>query len=63
MKRGRYFDRYSCEFDFIPNVLSSLYMNGDIDDYVMTHPIEWTQILSKKGFCYDIWIKNISVKK
>ena len=63
MQRGRYFDRYSCEFDFIPNVLSSLYMNGDIDDYVMTHPMEWKKILSKKGFRYDFGIKNISVEK
>ena len=63
MSRGKYLDRYSCEFDFIPNVLASLYMKGKIDDYVMTHPMEWKKILGKYGFRYDFGIKNISVEK
>ena len=63
MKRGKYFDRYSCEFDFIPNTLSSLYMKREIDDYVMTHPQEWKKILSKSGFRYDFGVKNIIVEK
>ena len=63
MKKGRFFDRYSCEFDFIPNVLTSLYMDGKIDDYIMTHPKEWKKILSKSGFRYDFGIKNIAVEK
>ena len=63
MKRGKYFDRYSCEFDFIPNTLASLYMKKEIDDYVMTHPQEWKKLLSKSGFRYDFGIKNIKVEK
>ena len=61
--RGKYLDRYSCEFDFIPNVLSSLYLKGKIDDNVMTNPIEWKKILLKSGYRYDFGIKNISVEK
>ena len=63
MIRGRYFDRYSCEFNFIPNVLTSLYREGKIDDYIMTHPNEWKKILSKSGFRYDFGIRNIFVEK
>ena len=63
MNRGKYLNRYSCEFDFIPNVLTSLYMKGNIDEYIMTHPIEWKKILLKSGFRYDFGIKNIRVEK
>ena len=63
MIRGRYFDRYSCEFDFIPNVLSSLYMNGDIDDYVMTHPIEWKKYCLKKDFAMTLEFEISLLKK
>ena len=63
MKRGKFLDRYSCEFDFIPNVLTSLYLNQKIDDYVMTHPNEWKKILLKYGFRYDFGIRNIYVEK
>ena len=63
MSRGKYLNRYSCEFDFIPNVLTSLYIKGEIDDYVMTHPIKWKKILCKYGFRYDFGIRNIVVEK
>ena len=63
MKRGKFLNRYSCEFDFIPNVLTSLYMKGKIDEYIMTHPMEWKKILHKSGFRYDYGIKNIKVEK
>ena len=33
-----YINRYTFEFDFLPNVLPPLYKDGNIDDYVMTHP-------------------------
>ena len=63
MSKGKFLDRYSCEFDFIPNVLTSLYIKGEIDDYIMTHPMEWKKILSKYGFRYDFGIRNIVVEK
>ena len=63
MNRGKFLNRYSCEFDFIPNVLTSLYMKGKIDEYIMTHPMEWKKILHKSGFRYDFGIKNIKVEK
>ena len=31
--------RYTCEFDFIPNILPDLYVKGEIDDYIMMHSI------------------------
>ena len=39
--KSGYIDRYCFEFDFLPNVLSSLYQKEEIDDYSMTHPSEW----------------------
>ena len=63
MRKGQYLDRYNCEFEFIPNVLTSLYIDGKIDDFVMTHPMEWKKILRKKGFNYDFGVRNISVEK
>ena len=61
--RGKYFDRYSCEFDFIPNVLTSLYIEGKIDEDIITNPFEWKKILGKRGFRYDFGIRNITVEK
>ena len=58
-----YLDRYTCEFDFIPNKLASLYIKGKIDDYIITHPIEWKKLLPKFGFGYDFGIRNISVEE
>ena len=63
MNRGKYLNRYDCEFDFIPNVLTSLYIKGKIDDYVMTHPLEWKKVLAKRGFRFDFGIRNIIVEK
>ena len=63
MKKGQYLDRYNCEFEFIPNVLTSLYISGKIDDFVMTHPIEWKKILRKRGYNYDFGVRNIVVEK
>ena len=61
--RGKYFDRYSCEFDFIPNVLTSLYIEGKIDEDIITNPFEWKKILSKSGYRYDFGLKHITVEK
>ena len=61
-KRG-YLDRYCCEFDFIPNILPSLYSKGEIDDEVMIHPDEWKKILIKKGVRSDFGINKIYVVK
>ena len=47
--KSGYIDRYCFEFDFLPNVLSSLYQKEEIDDYSMIHPSEWKKILLKKG--------------
>ena len=58
-----YLYRYNCEFDFIPNKLDSLYIKGKIDDYIITHPIEWKKLLPKFGFGYDFGIRNISVEE
>ena len=58
-----YLNRYNCEFDFIPNVLTSQYIKGEIDDYVMTHPIEWRKILNKKGIKSDFGIDEIYIEK
>ena len=56
-----YLNRYTFEFDFLPNVLPPLYKNGNIDDYVMTHPSEWKKILLKKGVRSDFGIDKLSV--
>ena len=58
-----YINRYTFEFDFLPNVLPPLYKNGNIDDYVMTHPSEWKKILLKKGVLSDFGIDKLSVEK
>ena len=58
-----YINRYTFEFDFLPNVLPSLYKNGNIDDYVMTRPSEWKKILLKKGVNSDFGIDKLSVEK
>ena len=58
-----YINRYTFEFDFLPNVLPPLYKNGNIDDYVMTHPFEWKKILLKKGVSSDFGIDKLSVEK
>ena len=59
----KYLDRYTCEFDFIPNTLTSLYIKGKIDDYIMTHPMEWKKLLPKFGFGYDFGLRNMTVVK
>ena len=56
-------NRYTCEFDVLPNILPELYIKGDIDDYGMTHPSEWRNILVKKGVISDFGIDEISVEK
>ena len=56
-------DRYTCEFDFIPNILPDCYVKGEIDDYIMTHPIEWKVILLKKGVNSDFGMDEITVEK
>ena len=59
----KFLDRYTCEFDFIPNMLTSFYMSGKIDDDFMTNPMEWKKILPKFGFGYDFGLRNLVVKK
>ena len=61
--KSGYINRYCFEFDFLPNVLSSHYQKGEIDDYVMTHPSEWKKILIKKGVRSDFGIDKMSVDK
>jgi len=61
MYKNKNLDRYACEFDFIPNILTSLWKNGDIDSYIMTNPIEWKKILLKKGIISDFGIEKIKV--
>ena len=61
MYKNKNLDRYACEFDFIPNILISLWKNGDIDSYIMTNPIEWKKILFKKGIISDFGIEKIKV--
>ena len=58
-----YINRYTFEFDFLPNVLPPLYKDGNIDDYVMTHPSEWKKILLKKGVRSDFGIDKLLVEK
>ena len=48
--KSGHLDRYTCEFDFIANILPELYTKGEIDKYIMTHPTEWKNILLKKEF-------------
>ena len=57
-----YLDRYTCEFDFIANILPELFTKGEIDNYIMTHPTEWRIILLKRGILSDFGINEISVK-
>ena len=40
-------------FDFIPNVLTSLYFKGTIDDDFILNPMRWKKILPKYGFPVD----------
>ena len=58
-----YINRYTFEFDFLPNVLPPLYKDGKVDDYVMTHPSEWKKILLKKGVRSDFGIDKLTVEK
>ena len=58
-----YINRYTFEFDFLPNVLPPLYKKGEINDYDMTHPSEWEKILLKKGVRADFGIDKLSVEK
>ena len=61
--KSGHLDRYTCEFDVLPNILPELYIKGEIDDYTMTHPAEWRNILVKKGIRSDFGIEEISIKK
>ena len=61
--KSGHINRYCFEFDFLPNVLPSLYQKGEIDDYIMTHPSEWKKILIKKGVRSDFGIDKILVDK
>ena len=67
MSRGSYecgfLNRYDFEFDFLPNVLPSLYQKDEIDDFVMTHPSEWKKILIRKGVKSDFGIGKVTVEK
>ena len=58
-----FLNRYTCEFDFIPNILPDSYVKGEIDDYIMTHPIEWKILLLKKGVNRDFGMDEISIEK
>ena len=58
-----YMNRYTFEFDFLPNILPPLYKEGKIDDYVMTHPSEWKKILLKKGVRSDFGIDKLLIEK
>ena len=60
--KSGHLDRYTCEFDFIANILPELYTKGEIDKYIMTHPIEWKILLLKKRVLSDFGIDEISVK-
>ena len=61
--KSGHLNRYTCEFDVLPNILPDLYFKGDIDDYGMTHPSEWINILTTKGVNSDFGIDKISVEK
>ena len=61
--KSGHLNRYTCEFDVLPNILPELYIKGEIDDYGMTHPAEWRKILVTKGINSDFGIDEISVKK
>jgi hypothetical protein len=61
--KSGHINRYCFEFDFLPNVLPSLYQKDEIDDYIMTHPSEWKKILVKKGVRSDWGFDKIKVEK
>ena len=61
--KSGFLNRYTCEFDFIPNILPDLYIKGKIDDYIMMHSIEWKVILIKKGVNSDFGMDEISIEK
>ena len=61
--KSGHLNRYTCEFNFIPTVLPEYYSKGDIDDYTMTHPLEWKEVLIKKGVNSDFGMDEISVEK
>ena len=58
-----YINRYDFEFDFLPNVLPRLYKKDEIDDYIMTNPLEWKKILIRNGVRSDFGIEKIRVEK
>ena len=58
-----YINRYTFEFDFLPNILPPLYKKEEINDYGMTHPSEWKKVLLKKGVRSDFGIDKMSVEK
>ena len=62
-KNLKFLDRYTCEFDFIPNILTSLYFKGAIDDDFLLNPNKWKKILPKYGYGSDFGLRNITVKK
>ena len=59
----KYLDRYTCEFNFIPNVLTSLYIQGVITDDFILNPIKWKRLLPIYGFSHDFGLSKITVKK
>ena len=61
--KSGFLNRYTWEFDFIPNILPDLYVKGEIDDYIMMHSIEWKVILLKKGVNSDFGMDEISIEK
>ena len=60
--RSGHLDRYTCEFDVLPNILPELYIKGKIDEYGMTHPTEWRNFLVQKGIKSDFGIDEITVE-
>ena len=61
--KSGFLNRYTWEFDFIPNILPDLYVKDEIDDYIMMHSIEWKIILLKKGGKSDFGMDEISIEK
>ena len=61
--KSGHLNRYTCEFDVLPNILPELYAKGVIDNYEMTHPSEWRNILKEKGIKSDFGIDEITVEE
>ena len=61
--KSGHLNRYTWEFDVLPNILPELYAKGVIDNYEMTHPSEWRNILKEKGIKSDFGIDEITVEE